>query len=96
MAKYHVYCAGLIVALQMSMAVGAEAADPYKTGVALFGRNDYQGAIACFTRAVKADPTNSNAIYYLANSYQRSGQADKAQKLYQLCVNKFPGSTAAQ
>lgn len=95
MTRYR-YIAGLALALQFGFGTGAFAADAYTTGVALFGRNDYQGAIECFTRAVKADPTNSNAIYYLANSYQRSGQAQKAQRLYQLCVSKFSGTTAAR
>lgn len=95
MTRYR-YIAGLAAALQFAFGTGALAADAYTTGVALFNRNDYQGAIECFARAVKADPTNSNAIYYLANSYQRSGQAQKAQRLYQLCVAKFPGSTAAR
>jgi clan AA aspartic protease (TIGR02281 family) len=70
--------------------------DAFASGVKLFTGGNYQGAIAYFAKALASDPNKADTYYYLASCYHRTGDSDKALKLYQLCVKKFPGSTAAQ
>jgi clan AA aspartic protease (TIGR02281 family) len=69
-------------------------ADLLADGVSAYNKHNYQLANMKFEQAVKAQPNNSNAYYYLAVVNQALGNVAKARQYYQLIVNRFPSSQA--
>ncbi|MCR5747345.1 MAG: tetratricopeptide repeat protein [Lachnospiraceae bacterium] len=57
---------------------------------------EYQAAIADLLRAVEIDPTNDEALYYLAESYKESGDSVNATQIYSKIVNEMPDSQYAE
>ena len=47
--------------------------DPFDQGYLLFGREQYEGAIPYFQKAVENDPFNAEAYYYLGICYKETG-----------------------
>ncbi len=68
----------------------------FDDGVKLFGQRNYKAAAVKFEQAVKSNPTDSNACYYRALTYQCLGDRIKASTYYQQILQKFPSSPAAQ
>lgn len=70
--------------------------DLYKTyydeAFAFYRQEDYGAAIESFERAVYYDPTSVDALYYLADSYRKSGDGEKAIENYQKLLTLFPDS----
>lgn len=68
----------------------------YNTGYAAFRAEDYTTAIADLTRAFEYDPRNGDALYNLGNSYNRSGDTDKAIEIYEQVIEQFPNTEKAR
>ena len=74
--------------------IGPElAATYYNEAYDYFRHDEYPAAIESFTKAVYYDPTNTDALYFLARSYHRNGDNEKAVETYQKVIELFPDST---
>jgi TolA-binding protein len=69
----------------------------YQTGYAAYNTGDYATAIEDLRRVVDADESYDigNALFYLAQSYQESGDSESALPLYQRFVELYPGTQRA-
>lgn len=67
----------------------------YNAGYASYRADDFEAAIPNLARAYQYDNTNGDALYYLANSYRRSGDDDKAKELYAEVIDRFPDTEIA-
>ncbi|MEE3393294.1 MAG: tetratricopeptide repeat protein [Lachnospiraceae bacterium] len=57
------------------------------------GGRDYKKAIKLLKKALKFDPDNTNAIYFLGRCYQQQNKFDQAKEYYKQIVNDYPDST---
>ena len=67
----------------------------YRKGLSLYEAHKYEDAIQEFELAVSYYDGNANSTYYLGSAYDLSGNKDKAKEVYQIVINKFPGSQRA-
>lgn len=67
----------------------------YDTGYASYRSDNYEAAIPDLTRAYRYNNRNGDALYYLADSYRRSGNGAKAKELYAEVIDNFPGTKKA-
>lgn len=65
----------------------------YNEAYDYFRHDEYPAAIESFTKAVYYDPANTDALYFLARSYHRNGDNEKAIETYQKVLELFPDST---
>ncbi len=76
--------------------VGPQLAESYdEEGHAAFWAANYEEAIPKLTKAYQYDPTNGQALYDLANSYYRMGDAQTAKGIYQQVIELFPNTEKA-
>ena len=68
----------------------------YDVGYAAFREEDYENAIKQLERAYDYDPTNGEALYNLGNSYNKTGNLDKAVEIYEQVIELFPGTAKAR
>lgn len=61
MKKFAIGSLWLMLLVSLALSQSPAAREPYESGVALRARQDLQGALAAFTRAVQADPSFSEA-----------------------------------
>lgn len=64
----------------------------YNEAYDYFRHDEYPAAIESFTRAAYYDPANADALYFLARSYHRNGDNEKAVETYQKVIELFPDS----
>ena len=64
----------------------------YNEAYDYFRHDEYPAAIESFTRAAYYDPANTDALYFLARSYHRNGDNEKAVETYQKVIGLFPDS----
>ena len=62
----------------------------------LFRTEEYDTAIENLEKAFKYDATNGEALYNLAQSYNRSGDTDKAVETYKKVIELFPNTEKAR
>ncbi|MBQ7944439.1 MAG: tetratricopeptide repeat protein [Lachnospiraceae bacterium] len=67
----------------------------YTTGYAAYKAADYQTAIADLERAFKYDATNKDALYFLGQSYYKSGDTVNALPIYEQIIELFPDTNRA-
>lgn len=67
----------------------------YKTGYDAYSEGDYEVAIDNLSRAYQYDTANGNALYYLAQAYNRSGNANEAIEAYRKVIEQFPDTEKA-
>lgn len=73
--------------------IGPELAKTYYTeGYEEYRQEKYASAIPKLAKAYQYDETNGDALFYLANSYRRNGNADKAKEAYAKVIELFPGT----
>jgi tetratricopeptide (TPR) repeat protein len=67
-------------------------AQKYSEGRSAYNRRDYDTAIEDLEQVVKLDDTyeNGDAMYRLAEAYERNGDTDNALKYYQKVADKYP------
>lgn len=75
--------------------MSALAGEEFKQGVKLVNEKRFAEATKVLKKAVLAEPTNANALYYLALSWHYQGRTSDALVNYQAILKKFPGTDAA-
>lgn len=76
--------------------VGPELARAYyEEGHADYNQEKYAEAIPNLEKAYQYNEANGEAIFYLANSYRKVGDIDKAKAAYAEVLKKFPGTEKA-
>ena len=68
----------------------------YNTGYEAFRTEEYDTAIENLEKAFKYDATNGEALYNLAQSYNRGGDTDKAVETYKKVIELFPNTEKAR
>ena len=68
----------------------------YSTGYAAYKKSDYSTAITDLTKAFDFDNTNGEALYNLANAYNKSGDVTNAKKTYAKVIELFPDTERAK
>lgn len=68
----------------------------YDDGYEAYRQENYADAIPNLEKAYKYDATNGDALYNLANSYNRTGEAAKAKEAYRQVIELFPGTEKAR
>lgn len=80
----------------LKQSVGATVASTYyETGYEAFRNEDYEKAIEQLSKAVEYDPTNSEALYALANAYRENEDYVQARQLYVQVMELFPETEKA-
>jgi tetratricopeptide (TPR) repeat protein len=64
-------------------------------GLGHYYNGDYDKAFPAFMKALKADPTNAAAQYWLARSYHEAGMEDQAHIEFRHFLEKFPKDARA-
>lgn len=64
----------------------------YSTGHSQYSTYKYDEAIKSLTTAIKYDPNNVDAIYFLARSYDQKKDYEKAKKYYKKIIEDFADS----
>ncbi|HND07108.1 MAG TPA: tetratricopeptide repeat protein, partial [Candidatus Obscuribacter sp.] len=88
----------LIAALALVfLPVGTRAAgvDPYEAGIKQLSAKQFAQAGLSFQQAVKANPKNAMAFYYLALARHYQGDRSGAMNAYSRVISTFPGSQAS-
>lgn len=67
----------------------------YNAGYESYNADDYEKAIPNLERAYRYNETNADALFYLGNSYRRSGDNDKAKEVYAQVIDNFPETRRA-
>ena len=70
--------------------------DYYDVGAVSLRSQDYDSAIASFTKAVYYDAKNSEALLGLGNAYRGSGDSVNAMTIYNRVIELFPDTDAAR
>lgn len=68
----------------------------YDTGYAAFRNEEYETAIIYLQKAYDYDPTNGEALYNLASSYNKSGDTKHAVEVCNQVLEQFPDSEKAK
>ncbi len=69
------------------------AEDAYNDGIDARDKGNYAKAIESFKECLKSDPDNVDAIYYMAWSYENSGDSTNAKKYFKEIVDNYPNSS---
>jgi TolA-binding protein len=62
----------------------------YDTGYEAYSSGDYEVAVSDLTKAYQYDPSNGDALYYLAQAYNHSGDETHAVQMYRKVIDEFP------
>ncbi len=63
-----------------------------KSGIERYNDGDYQGAIGDLSEAHELNKESDEALYYLAQSYLKNDNPDKATELFNILISSFPDS----
>lgn len=78
---------------QLRAATYAEAAESYYSeGHDYYSSEKYQEALVSLQKAIAFDPTDVDAIYFMARSYHRLGDNENAALYYKVVVTDYPDS----
>lgn len=80
----------------MSLVGSKVAANYYNSGYSAYKQEDYTTAIADLSKAYQFDSTNGEALFNLANAYNKSGDKDKAKETYTKVIELFPETEKAR
>lgn len=76
--------------------VGPELAKAYyEEGYGAYRQEQYAQAIPNLSKAYQYDETNGEALFYLANCYRQTNNAEKAKEAYAQVIEQFPGTEKA-
>jgi len=79
----------------MQLAGPKLASDFYDKGYEAYNSGDYEVAIENLSRAYQYNSSNGDALYYLAQAYNRSGNENQAIEAYRKVVEEFPDTEKA-
>lgn len=68
----------------------------HNLGYSSYKNDDFEGAIPNLQRAYKYNRDDGEALFYLAKSYEKTDQIDKAKEAYVEVINSSPDSERAQ
>lgn len=68
----------------------------YQSGYQKYNNYKYEDALADFQSAYKLNKDNSNALYFMARSYDHLGDSKNASKYYSQVITDFPSTSAAR
>ncbi len=68
----------------------------HKLGYDSYKNDDFEGAIPNLQRAYKYNRSDGEALFYLAKSYEKTDQIDKAKEAYVEVINSSPDTERAQ
>lgn len=68
----------------------------YNKGISAYNQGNYKDAISTLKKAIKVKDTNVGSYFYLARSYEKNGDKEKAIKAYEDVIKKFPGTNSAR
>lgn len=76
--------------------VGAEAvAELYRTGYEAYQAKDYAAAVEALQKCYDLDPTQGDALYFLARSCHGVGDTENAKVYYQKVIDEYPNTRKA-
>jgi clan AA aspartic protease (TIGR02281 family) len=84
----------ILLACMFSLSPKVCASPEFDQGVAAFRKNDFNGALTLFQKALRANPNDSNAIYYKAVTFSKLGQTNEAKRCYAILIQSYPGTPA--
>jgi len=67
----------------------------YERGYSNYQSESYEAALPDLERAYRYNKSNSDALFYLGNSYRRTGNVDRAKEIYADVVKYFPDTEKA-
>lgn len=70
--------------------------DYNEDGVYLYQKGDYAGARDSFQAALKLQPEDPNVLYNVGECYDRLGDATRAEKFYNECLQRVPNHVACR
>ncbi len=72
--------------------------EQYQEGYSMYASGDYDGAVERLKAVTdkNMDYQDGNAAYYLAQAYQRSGNAEAAKPYYQYILDNYPNTQRAR
>ncbi len=77
----------------LSGSVSEKAAEQYlKNGIDKYNDGDYKSAIDALTESFELNKESDQALYYLAQSYLKNDNPDKATELFNQLISSFPDS----
>ncbi len=65
----------------------------YDAGHASYGNEKYEEALVALQKAMAYDPTDVDAVYFIARSYHRLGDNENAALYYNVVLTDFPDSS---
>lgn len=68
----------------------------YERGLNNYEKRKFADSIPDFEKCYQLDPTNDKAMYYLGRAYQRTDEKEKAKKLFDELIKKFPNNKTAR
>lgn len=68
----------------------------YEQGHTLYNAGKYKEAVECLLAVYETGSTDADTLYFLARSYQKSGDEETARTYFQMLVNQYPGSERAE
>ncbi|MCL2253098.1 MAG: tetratricopeptide repeat protein [Lachnospiraceae bacterium] len=68
----------------------------YDTGYDFYRNEEFASAIPHLFRAYLYDPENGEALWNLANAYEKNGDIDKAKEAYAQVIENFPNTDKAR
>ena len=98
-----------VASLLILFVLGCASQNPNVEGVRYYGQARYDSAVVAFQSALKANPSDTNALYNIAATYHQSArtslrsghtaaaqqQYEQAVQYYQLCLTQDPNHTNA-
>ena len=76
--------------------IGSSVKQKYQnTAMDAYDNGDYATAIENYTKALNIGEPDFTSMFYLAQSYQKSGDTDNAKTWYQKIIDTFPGTQNA-
>ncbi|MFQ9516130.1 MAG: tetratricopeptide repeat protein [Eubacterium sp.] len=72
------------------------AENAFNDGMDAYSAGNYDEAITQFSKCIKSNKNNAEAVYYLAYAYERKGDNENAQKYFKKIVDDFPDSDYAE
>ncbi len=68
----------------------------YNDGHDIYTRGDYEGALEVLLQSYEYNPTNVDAIYFIARSYHRLDNNEKAIEYYTILTEDYPATNRAR
>ncbi len=82
----------LLLGALLLQLTGAAFADPFNEGVAAYKANNYAKAATLMQTALRQNPKNADAAFYLGTSLAKTNQYDAARQAFEMVIQMVPPS----